>query len=91
MLATSQPPLSAQQVGHVLELMELKHLAPKEALRQLDVLTKLGEFSVAQGFAIQVLLTLEHDEMARVLRESCADDDALELERTEPPHEARLT
>jgi hypothetical protein len=91
MLPSTSDPLSAEQVCHVLELLEVRLLAPREALRQLDTLARLGEFSEPQADAIRLLLTQDQADAARMLRASCADDDGLALVRSQMAHEARMS
>jgi len=82
-------PLTPSQVKHVLELLDLCELAPIAAADKFQHLSRTGTFSEAQQEAIEILFSLEQDEIADALFE-CVDDDARELVREELPHEARL-
>ena len=89
--ASTVQSLSARQVGHVLELLDLRELAPREAMRQLDELSRSGTFSESQALAIRILLMQDPAEVSSLLRASCEDDDGLELVRSRMVHEARMT
>jgi len=82
--------LNVRQVSHVLELVELNLLAPREAIRKLEALTEAGEFTQAECYAIRMLLVLDHADMVNALREASEDDEALALVRDRLVHEARL-
>jgi len=85
------PMLSSHQLSLALDLIDVRELAPKDSLRQLDDLAQRGEFSQAQAKALRVLVkTLDDADAARVLRDSCdGDEESLELLRERTVHEAR--
>ena len=85
------PMLSSHQLSLALDLIDVRELAPKDSLRQLDDLAQRGEFSQAQAKALRVLVkTLDDADAARVLRDSCdGDEESLELLRRRTVHEAR--
>jgi hypothetical protein len=89
--ASTAQSLSAPQVGHVLELLEVRELAPREAMRQLDELSGRGMFSESQALAIRILLMQDPAEVSSLLRASCEDEDCLDLVRSRLVHEARMT
>ncbi|WP_256354470.1 MULTISPECIES: hypothetical protein [unclassified Variovorax] len=80
-------PLTPSQVKHVLELLDLCELVPIAAADKFQHRT--GTFSVAQQEAIEILFSLEQDEIPDALFE-CVDDDARELVRDELPHMAQV-
>jgi hypothetical protein len=82
--------LNAEQISHVVELVELNLLAPNEATRKLDALTALGEFSQSECYAIRMLLALDYADMVQALRSASEDDEGLALVRDHLVHEARL-
>lgn len=83
-------PLTPSQIELVLELLELRQLAPQETAAKFDRLTQVGTFSEAQQEAIEILFALEEDEIPDALFEF-ADDDARDLVRDGLAHEARLS
>lgn len=83
-------PLTPSQIKLVLELLELRHLAPKETAARFDQLTRVRTFSEAQQDAIEILFGLEETEIPDALFDF-ADDDARDLVRDSLPHEARLS
>ena len=85
------PTLSSHQLSLALDLIDIRELAPKDALRQLDDLAQRGEFSQAQAKALRALVkTLDDADAARVLRHSCdGDEESLDLLRERTVHEAR--
>lgn len=91
MTVLSIPTLSSHQLSLALDLLDIRELAPKDSLRQLDELAARGEFSQAQAKALRVLVkTLEDADAARVLRDSLdGDEESLELLRERVVHEAR--
>ncbi|MBB3178502.1 hypothetical protein [Variovorax sp. Sphag1AA] len=82
--------LNARQISHVLELIEINLLAPREAIRKLEALTADGEFTQAECYAIRMLLVLDHADLVNALREASEDDEALGLVRDHLVHEARV-
>ncbi|MBS0342399.1 MAG: hypothetical protein JSS56_17935 [Proteobacteria bacterium] len=93
MTAPTIPTLSSHQLSLALDLLDMRDLAPKEVLRQLDELAQNGEFSQAQAKALRVLVkTLDDAHAARVLRASCDGDDeeSMALLRQRTTHEARI-
>lgn len=83
-------PLTPSQIELVLELLELRQLAPQETAAKFDRLTQVGTFSEAQQEAIEILFALEEDEIPDALFEF-ADDDARGIVRDGLAHEARLS
>jgi len=83
-------PLTPSQTQLVLELLELRQLAPKETAAKFSRLTQAGTFSEAQQEAIEILFALEEDEIADALFEF-ADDDARDIVRDGLAHEVRLS
>jgi len=83
-------PLTPSQIELVLEMLELRQLAPQETAAKFNRLTQVGIFSEAQQEAIEILFALDEDEIADALFEF-ADDDARNLVRDGLAHEARLT
>jgi len=83
-------PLTPSQIELVLELLELRQLAPQETAAKFNRLTQVGTFSEAQQEAVEILFALDEDEIADALFEF-ADDDARNLVRDGLAHEARLT
>lgn len=93
MTAASIPTLSSHQLSLALDLLDMRDVAPKVVLRQLDELAGRGEFSQTQAKALRVLVkTLDDAQAARVLRASCDGDDqeSMELLRQRTTHEARV-
>lgn len=92
MTAPTIPTLSSHQLSLALDLLDMRDLAPKEVLRQLDEFAKGGEFSQAQAKALRVLVkTLDDASAARVLRASCdGDEESMDLLRQRTTHEARI-
>jgi hypothetical protein len=82
--------LNAEQISHVLELIELNLLAPNEATRKLEALTALGQFSQSQCYGIRMLLALDYADMVQALRGVSEDDEGLALVRNHLVHEARV-
>ncbi|CAN7200081.1 MULTISPECIES: hypothetical protein [unclassified Variovorax] len=74
----------------MLELLELRQLAPKETAAKFNRLIQVGTFSEAQQGAIEILFALEEDDIPDALFEF-ADDDARDIVRDGLAHEARLT
>ncbi|CAN7690763.1 hypothetical protein LJR290_005605 [Variovorax sp. LjRoot290] len=83
-------PLTPSQMTLVLELLELRQLAPQETAAKFNRLTQVGTFSEAQQEAIEILFALDEDEIPDALFQF-ADDDARDIVRDELAHEARLT
>jgi hypothetical protein len=83
-------PLTPSQIELVLEMLELRQLAPQETAAKFNRLTQVGTFSEAQQEAVEILFALDEDEIADALFEF-ADDDARNLVRDGLAHEARLT
>ena len=83
-------PLTPSQIKLVLELLELRQLAPKETAAKFDRLTQVKTFSEAQQEAIEILFALEEDEIPDALFDF-ADDEARDIVRDGLAHEARLS
>ena len=88
--AATPKPLTPSQIKLVLELLELRQLAPKETAAKFDRLTQVKTFSEAQQDAIEILFALEEDEIPDALFDF-ADDEARAIVRDGLAHEARLT
>lgn len=82
-------PLDPRQIGLVLELLELRALAPQETAAKFNRLVEAGTFSEAQQEAIELLFALDEEEIPDALFDF-ADDEARDLVRDALPHEARL-
>lgn len=82
--------LTPSQIKFVLELLELRQLAPKEMAAKFSRLTQASTFSEAQQEAIETLFALDEDEISDALFDF-ADDDARDIVRDELAHEARLS
>ena len=91
MTVLSIPTLSSHQLSLALDILDIREFAFKESLQHLDELAANGEFSQAQVKALRVLIkTLDDQEAARVLRDSCdGDEESLEVLRERVVHEAR--
>lgn len=83
-------PLTPDQIRLVLEMIDLRQLAPKDVAARFNRLIDAGTFSSSQRDAIEILFTLEEDEIADALFDF-ADDEARAIVREELPHEARLS
>ncbi|HET7835806.1 hypothetical protein QTI33_00330 [Variovorax sp. J22P271] len=88
--AAAPKPLTPSQIKLVLELLELRQLAPKETAAKFDRLAQGKTFSEAQQEAIEILFALEEDEIPDALFDF-ADDEARDIVRDGLAHEARLT
>jgi hypothetical protein len=71
-------------------LLELRQLAPKETAARFNQLIQSGTFSEAQQDAIEILFSLEEDEIPDALFDF-VDDDARPIVRDAMVHEARLS
>jgi len=87
-MPTQSQVLNAGQISHVLELIEINLLTPREAIRKLEAWTEAGEFTQAECYAIRMLLVLDHGDMVSALREA-SEDEALTLVRDRLVHEGR--
>lgn len=83
-------PLTPAQIKFVLELLEMRQLAPKETAAMFNRSTQVGTFSEAQQEALEILFSLEEDEIPDALFDF-ADDDARDIVRDGLVHEARLS
>ena len=83
-------PLTPSQIELVLEVLELGQRAPKETAARFKQLIQTGTFSEAQQDAIEILFSLEEDEIPDALLDF-ADDDARPIVRDGLAHEARLS
>lgn len=88
-LANPQP-LTPSQIRHVLELLDMRLLAPQETAATFDRLSKAGTFSEAQQEAIELLFALDDDEIGDALMDF-ADDEARDIVRDNVVHEARMS
>ena len=82
-------PLTPSQIELVLELLELRQLAPIETAARFERLAQSGTFSEPQQEAIEILFSMEEHEIPDALFE-CVDDEARELVRGELTHEVQL-
>jgi hypothetical protein len=87
-LANPQP-LTPSQIRHVLELLDMRLLAPQETAAAFNRLSQAGTFSEAQQEAIELLFALDEDEISDALMDF-ADDEARDIVRDNVVHEARL-
>ena len=83
-------PLTPSQIRHVLELLDMRLLAPQETAATFDRLSQAGTFSEAQQEAFELLFALEEDEIGDALMDF-ADDEARDIVRDNTVHEARLS
>ena len=83
-------PLTPSQIELVLDLLELRQLAPKETAARFNQLILAGTFSEAQQAAIEILVSLGEDEIPDGLFDF-VDDDARPIVRDAMAHEARLS
>lgn len=83
-------PLTPSQIRHVLELLDMRLLAPQETAATFNRLSQAGTFSEAQQEAIELLFALDEDEIGDALMDF-ADDDARDIVRDSVAHEARLS
>lgn len=83
-------PLTPSQIRLVLELLELRQLAPKETAAKFDRLVQVGAFSTPQEDAIELLFSLDDQDIPDALFDF-ADDEARDMVRESLPHEARLS
>lgn len=91
MKPTAAPePLTPSQMKLVVELLEVQQLAPKETAAEFNRWVQAGIFSELQQEAIEILFTLEEDEIPDALFDF-ADDDARDVVRYGLAHEARLS
>ncbi len=88
-LANPQP-LTPSQIRHVLELLDMRLLAPQETAATFNRLSQAGTFSEAQQEAIELLFALDDDDIGNALMDF-ADDEAREIVRDSIAHEARLS
>jgi len=88
-LANPQP-LTPSQIRHVLELLDMRLLAPQETAATFNRLSQAGTFSEAQQEAIELLFALEEDEIGDALMDF-ADDEARDIVRDNVVHEARMS
>lgn len=87
---SAQPmPFDASQISLVLELLDMRALAPKETAARFFQLGNDAVFSAGQQEAVEWLFELEDDQIADVLM-NFADDEARDLVREQLAHEARL-
>jgi hypothetical protein len=90
MKRSAPQPLTPSQIELVLELLELRQLAPKETAAKFNESVKAGTFSEAQQDAIEILFGLEEDEIPDALFDF-VDDEARPIVRDALAHEARLS
>lgn len=88
-LANPQP-LTPSQIRHVLELLDMRLLAPQETAATFNRLSQAGTFSEAQQEAIELLFALDEEEIGDALMDF-ADDEARDIVRDNVVHEARLS
>ena len=83
-------PLDVSQIALVLELLDLRLLAPQETAARFNRLSRSATFTQGQQEAIQLLFELDDHEIARALL-AFADDEGRDLVREQLAHEARLS
>jgi hypothetical protein len=83
-------PLTPSQIQHVLELLDMRLLAPQETAARFNSLSQAGTFSDAQQEAIELLFALDEDEIGNALMDF-ADEEAREIVRDNVAHEARMS
>jgi hypothetical protein len=88
-LANPQP-LTPSQIRHVLELLDMRLLAPQETAATFNRLSQAGTFSEAQQEAIELLFALDEDQIGDALMDF-ADDEARDIVRDNVVHEARMS
>jgi hypothetical protein len=88
-LANPQP-LTPSQIRHVLELLDMRLLAPQETAATFNRLSQAGTFSEAQQEAIELLFALDEEEIGDALMDF-ADDEARDIVRDNVVHEARMS
>jgi hypothetical protein len=92
MKSSAKPePLNASQIRLVLELLELRQLAPKETAANFYRLGQVGVFSKPQQDAIEVLFSLDDDQIPDALFDFTDEEEARDLVRDELAHEAKLS
>jgi len=89
--STAEPrPLNTEQIRIVIELLELRLQAPKEAAARYNAQVKAGVFSESQQEAIELLFALDEHDIPDALLDF-ADDEARDFVRDELVHEARMS
>jgi len=83
-------PLTPSQIRHVLELLDMRLLAPQETAATFNRLCHAGTFSEAQQEAIELLFALDEEEIGDALMDF-ADDEARDIVRDNVVHEARMS
>src|ERR1700710_1438053 len=84
-------PLTPEQIKVVLELLELRALAPQETAARFNRLVAQRMFSVSQQDAIEVLFALDDSEIPDALFDFVADEEARDIVRDQLVHEARMS
>lgn len=84
-------PLDAAQINLVLELLEMRVLAPQDTAAQFRQLTRSRAFSAVQKHAIELLFELDDEQQIANALMRLADDDARDLVRAQLALEARLS
>jgi len=88
--SSAQPlPLDASQVSLVLELLDMRRLAPKETAARFFQLGHQSGFSIEQRDAVEWLFELDESQVAGMLM-NFADDEARAVVREQLAYEARL-
>lgn len=82
-------PFDASQISLVLELLDMRTVAPKETAARFFQLGNDAVFSAGQQEAVEWLFELEDEQIADVLMDF-ADDEARDIVREQLAHEARL-
>lgn len=82
-------PLDASQVGLVLEMLDMRLLAPKETAARFFQLRDAAVFSAEQQDVVEFLFELDDAQIADVLM-TFSDDDARHIVREQLAHEAHL-
>ncbi|HEY2257382.1 MAG TPA: hypothetical protein VGI11_17240 [Variovorax sp.] len=92
MKSSAKPePLNASQVKLVVELLELRQLAPKETAAKFYRLVQVGVFSKPQQDAIELLFALDDDQIPDALFDFADEDEARDVVRDGLAHEAKLS
>ena len=88
--SSAQPlPLDASQVSLVLELLDMRRLAPKETAARFFQLGHRSGFSIEQRDVVEWLFELDESQVAGMLM-NFADDEARAVVREQLAYEARL-
>ena len=84
-------PLDALQTSLVLELIEMRVLAPQDTAAKFRQLSRSKGFSAGQKQAIELLFELDDEQQIANALMRLADDEARDLVRAQLAHEARMS